>query len=332
MIRTEDAYLAGIVDGDGCIHVTGAEHGHYLVVYAAFRNGSIDPLIDFLNHYGNCSYSKAKRVIQWNAYGERGLSVLRTIRPYLVHKQRTADVVLENYSTDNRHGREAAWEASRKITNALRDAPPSVDKYVGSQTAVTPEDAAYAAGFFDSEGCVYIAHGRTKKLMGTGKPRCSPYSLAVSVAQGDCRPLVWLADRFGGNVYRRNKTCCRSGYFHVWSLNGQKALNFLRAVAPHVILKKSEVDLVLGQWSFAGNDGGLDYLAENRALRARRDSMKSALRDLKKAHRGAAAYCRLGNEEQDRDTPPETQEGSVRMTPEPGASLTSWSAPCPCGP
>lgn len=100
---------------------------------------------------------------------------------------------------------------------------------------------AWAAGFFDGEGCVLIS----EKCNGT------VYQLFVSVTQQDPAALYLFKQRFGGNVtpdktatkgYERKRgdvLCWR------WKTTSITAHSFLAAIEPYVVCKAEQVRIAL---------------------------------------------------------------------------------------
>jgi hypothetical protein len=101
------------------------------------------------------------------------------------------------------------------------------------------EFAAWAAGFFDGEGCVSITIG--------GNRFGVSHYLQVVVAQVDPRPLELLASRFGGSITPRNRASQRPNEqpAQQWRLYGRSARPFLEAVAPYLIVKGEPVRIGL---------------------------------------------------------------------------------------
>lgn len=97
-----------------------------------------------------------------------------------------------------------------------------------------PTFVAWAAGFFDGEGCVLIVR------LATGTHR-----IGVDVAQVDRRPLDALAARWGGAVdlYGAGRPGHRPA--HHWRLSGAAALAFLAEIRPYLIVKAAVADLAL---------------------------------------------------------------------------------------
>jgi hypothetical protein len=91
----------------------------------------------------------------------------------------------------------------------------------------------WAAGFFDGEGNVYLRR----------RPKRRTREVRVQVTQKLRSPLEQLRDRWGGSL---TPTKTPSGCYR-WRTGGQKAEAFLRAIDPHVLVKRSAVDEALAE-------------------------------------------------------------------------------------
>lgn len=95
---------------------------------------------------------------------------------------------------------------------------------------------SYLAGLFDGEGCVSVRYnGRN-------------YYLSVQFLMSNHEVMLFLSELgFGGNLHTRypngKNRCTRLEY--AWTISGKRALEFLRVVEPHVIVKKKEVEVAL---------------------------------------------------------------------------------------
>ena len=85
---------------------------------------------------------------------------------------------------------------------------------------------AWAAGFFDGEGCIDFTDRRT---------------LTIRLSQRDRRPLKAFEELFGGKTYPSSEGC------HQWTLKGKPALGAIKAMCPYFILKDKQVDVAL-EW------------------------------------------------------------------------------------
>lgn len=91
----------------------------------------------------------------------------------------------------------------------------------------------YAAGFFDGEGSVYAA---TRRHLGYRNP-----TLLVTIANTVVTPLEAFQARWGGSICKRFINDGRRRDQYQWVLAPRMADPFLRAVHPHVIIKKDVV-------------------------------------------------------------------------------------------
>jgi len=98
--------------------------------------------------------------------------------------------------------------------------------------------AAWAAGFFDGEGCINIAKPINKRPHAT----YITYALQAIVAQRDRRPLDELVHLFGGKV-----TTVKIHGSTYWYLrrHGRKAVEMLEQILPFLVLKKEQAELAL---------------------------------------------------------------------------------------
>lgn len=111
LTRTERAYLAGIIDGEGSIGVykrspTGPNYFLKLAVYNTF-----EALITWLTeHLGGATVfmrndpPNQRPSWSWTIYGANALRVIRLARPYMIVKAKQADLAEEFMATlvDNR--------------------------------------------------------------------------------------------------------------------------------------------------------------------------------------------------------------------------------------
>jgi hypothetical protein len=86
---------------------------------------------------------------------------------------------------------------------------------------------SYLAGFFDGEGCIYIATVRQKYKR-----------VRVTANQTkDIRPLLEFQRRFGGRIYVRPESERYRGTT-IWNLNKQaQVLEFLLTLEPYLVVK-----------------------------------------------------------------------------------------------
>jgi hypothetical protein len=94
---------------------------------------------------------------------------------------------------------------------------------------------AWAAGFFDGEGCVSI-HRRVRR-------NSVSFIMTAQVTQNDRRPLDALAEIFGGTVSRPRKEGVDR--CHRWRVHSRQAERFLLAILPYLLVKRAPTELAL---------------------------------------------------------------------------------------
>lgn len=123
---------------------------------------------------------------------------------------------------------------------------------------------AWAAGFFDGEGCVF----GYEDVQG-GYRR---FTFGVAVAQTTPEPLERLAMHWGGNVRSRPAPSERQKPQWRWEIRGAKAAAFLEDVLPYLVVKH-EAALAGMPVMFRTHRHGIafstDEVAERRAAVAR---------------------------------------------------------------
>lgn len=117
-----------------------------------------------------------------------------------------------------------------------------------SLTEPSDAGAAYAAGFFDGEGCVSISRTQRKDCNGP------TYCLAVIVGQINVEPLLFLQNRWGGSISHRIRPPPYSNVFD-WRTQADSAASFLRSLLPYLILKQERAKLAINFQALKGGQG-----------------------------------------------------------------------------
>ena len=102
-------------------------------------------------------------------------------------------------------------------------------------------ELAWAAGFFDGEGCVSVVKRHTGS---SAKRSYLYYQLNLNAPQINKDPLLKLKSLFGGQVRCTRSYGNRRPSF-VWTLHAALAEKALRALLPYLIVKKAEAELAL---------------------------------------------------------------------------------------
>lgn len=144
--------------------------------------------------------------------------------------------------------------------------------------ALTEVEKAYAAGLFDGEGSVQLPYPKN-----TNGARY--HKLQVSLTSTDFRVLVWLKERFGGNVmeagyipHRGRKLCNR------WACANGIAEAFLVAIRPYLIIKAEQADIGLAfrktirkSWGMSNGRAGTSKDPVTPAIHAEREALRTNL-------------------------------------------------------
>jgi hypothetical protein len=101
---------------------------------------------------------------------------------------------------------------------------------------ISTEDLAYAAGFFDGEGCIGIWR------MGN-----SSFTLVLNVTGTNQAAIMWWKMKFGGRIVRvcNSHEDVRRADSWKWFCESKKAKEMLEALLPYLKLKKSEAEIGL---------------------------------------------------------------------------------------
>jgi hypothetical protein len=128
-----------------------------------------------------------------------------------------------------RRDRRAGWDLQKKarrwlvwVTGPTEDVPPRQDP--------DPAVIAWAAGFFDGEGCVTGYEG----LQGG---RWRRFSFGVQVAQVRREPLDLLQATWGGSIRAVQTRRPEHQDQFIWTIRGQPGARFLTDILPHLRVK-----------------------------------------------------------------------------------------------
>jgi len=97
---TDLAYAAGIIDGEGCIHIARTKNPQMvggIVYFLLVRVGTTDGVIPqhLLSIFGGSIVNRHRRQQVWQATGAHAEAVLLAVLPYLVLKKPQAELALE---------------------------------------------------------------------------------------------------------------------------------------------------------------------------------------------------------------------------------------------
>ena len=101
--KTELAYVAGIIDGEGCISLNKNRQTGYMALHLSVANTD-ELLADYLHSlFGGHRYvnrrskrgPKHKNVWYWSLYAENAVTILKLILPYLKLKRPQVELAIE---------------------------------------------------------------------------------------------------------------------------------------------------------------------------------------------------------------------------------------------
>lgn len=102
-------------------------------------------------------------------------------------------------------------------------------------TKYNPE-LAWAAGFFDGEGCV-------RASASSGKKRA--YTARCSISNTDPRPVNKFHELFGGVVSVRESKILGQRRSFEWVIQGTELDDFINQILPYSITKREQLELLL---------------------------------------------------------------------------------------
>jgi hypothetical protein len=122
--RDKVCYLAGIIDGEGCVSL-GKRKEYYITPTLQITNTS-RALMEWLK--ANCGGNDYRRIFEkrvnrkdawaWGLCGQAARDVIEAVRPYLVIKQKQADLVLKVYK---KIGRKAKRNSLGRLTLVMTE-------------------------------------------------------------------------------------------------------------------------------------------------------------------------------------------------------------------
>ena len=101
---------------------------------------------------------------------------------------------------------------------------------------IDPIKIAWMAGFFDGEGYVGVIRNWDRRYQKYN------YRVQVSLGQVSPFPLEVFREHFGGNL--RHQKNGHQGFWE-WRVTGEKAYAPMRLLAPYLIVKRRQAELIL---------------------------------------------------------------------------------------
>lgn len=107
----------------------------------------------------------------------------------------------------------------------------------------SPTFLAWAAGFFDGEGCVLVEMSKSPRSKGGHR-----FRLHATVTQTSLPCLHKYMEEFGGKIVTNEFTTPNGRRWSVqyrWSVRDAQAIEFLAAIQPYSIVKYDEITVAL---------------------------------------------------------------------------------------
>ncbi|KKM03939.1 hypothetical protein LCGC14_1769410 [marine sediment metagenome] len=98
-------------------------------------------------------------------------------------------------------------------------------------------ELAYTAGIIDGEGSIQIDRRSDKNFGAT-----------VTISMKNPAVLVWVSDRYGGNIHRYKQSIGsfnKEGFMYRWGIHGLQAQEFISAIRPYLVEKAMRADVLL---------------------------------------------------------------------------------------
>ncbi len=129
-----------------------------------------------------------------------------------------------------------AYRAKRRIPRLI-EADKKRNLLYKALWNLPPVELAYIAGLLDGEGCITIVKGHHKRLHSNWSPE---YALRISVTNQFIPALEYIKSATGlGSIHRdRGKT-------FKWLISCQQAMEFLKVLKPHLLIKAKQADVAI---------------------------------------------------------------------------------------
>lgn len=251
------SWVAGFLDGEGCFSLckpsspTSPTRRELRISVAQARILPLEHLSDVLG-LGSIG-TQGKGYFQWRVTKASDVSrIISRILPYLVLKNREAEILQEYATTISRSGR-ARYRGISSITDdevmkrniliseleEIRDQAygptPIVHKTAPRDHLSYDDQLSWAAGFIDGEGCFALSKP-FKQSRWTQTSR----GMDIVVTQVRPEPLERLSEIFQmGKVSKRSRS-------YQWRVHGVDGVeNVARPLIPYLILKRREAEILV---------------------------------------------------------------------------------------
>ena len=246
MTEYDIGWLAGIIDGDGCISIDENKVVRIIIIMTDEKTiyhikdltkiGSITKI--------NCSIShpKWKDQYKWIIYNNDTINILNKIKDHLIIKQLHAELALE-YLTKKKlnikhEDLKVIYEKikelnARKLNKKYHI---NLDNY-----ELTKYKIGWLAGIIDSEGSIDIIRKKKKNNDNT-------YSYGTRIVINmTCEIIINIIQKLTniGVISKIGRTRPNWNVLHVWRISGNQISNFLKLIFDYLITKRQQAELIL---------------------------------------------------------------------------------------
>lgn len=248
MATLSDKYVAGFLDADGCVGLNLNGDGRKPTIYVTFsQRADRDRVIRMIHEqHGGSIIDRTVGVGRYTDLTLRATAarkLLNRIAKHLVIKRAYAYRLMEL---------EQVHETKEEMRWRVKEA-----RTVRSLPLPNFPPRKWLAGYFDGDGCVSV-----NDISANGNAR-----LIATIATQNCdtEGLEIIQKNFGGMIYDMAKGRCKQ-----WRLLLQpsKALHFLGYFARHSIVKRDQIDFILGRAAVGPFSNGHDIKAALKRLKA----------------------------------------------------------------
>lgn len=222
-------YVAGVVDAEGCICVTG---DHYTKLRFGIGNTDLRLMKWLVRNFGS-TISKTKRqsvrlgdhfYYGWGLWGKKREWFFQGILPHVMLKRRQLEFALEYLNLEGSPNIEKRLLIKSKIAK-FNASYAMVPKIKSSQDA-----AKYVAGFLDGDGTIFIS------------PKTGIADVGISSRSKFL--IDWLIQNFGGKRIDSNAPMGQK--FYIWKIYDYSTREkFLLRILPYLVLKREQAKLAL---------------------------------------------------------------------------------------
>jgi hypothetical protein len=275
-IKTTDiAYLAGYLDGDGCIHI-GKEmrKGRLAPIYVlAIKIASVnkEPFIDFQRWFGGSISSPLKQrnknckdCYHFSTKRENSLRIAHAVLPYLIERKQECEMLLKFSNTSDEKIKEELIKESRAFKNTgLIAQKKHMEEFNPLKNTIVPteEDFAYLAGFIDAECCLGIVKWKPKKASNF------TYKILLQCCNSRYPVFKWLIERFGGSIcfhQVKQSNSPRRNQIH-WQITGRALSKIIAKFYPFLKHKQPVCKELMNFYETTLGNGGDRHSEEFRS-------------------------------------------------------------------